>query len=157
MRSLCLSWVPRLCLRLGSTSNRELGRIGEELAARFLRREGLCILGQRVLTPRGEIDVLAREGGRLVCVEVKTGRRARLPRARGVDLGAWDLYWRPGGRMGWKRLQRLESAARWLECGQRGASEPRIDLVEVLVSLDGRRLEILHHRDVGEGAASGRP
>ncbi len=47
------------------------GRKGEWLAAWFLRLKGWRILGQRVKTPRGEIDLIARRGGTVAFVEVK--------------------------------------------------------------------------------------
>ena len=51
---------------------RELGRRGEEIAAGFLRRRGYRVLGGGFLARRGEIDLVCRQGERLVLVEVKT-------------------------------------------------------------------------------------
>ena len=48
------------------------GRRGEGLAAWFLRLKGYRILDRNVRTPRGEVDIVARKGGCLVFVEVKT-------------------------------------------------------------------------------------
>lgn len=49
-----------------------LGRRGEAIAARFLRRRGYRILaGSSRLAP-GEIDLIARQGSTIVFVEVKT-------------------------------------------------------------------------------------
>lgn len=50
----------------------ELGRRGEEIAARLLERRGWRILERGFLAARGEIDLVARDGARLVVVEVKT-------------------------------------------------------------------------------------
>jgi len=50
---------------------RSAGRLGEEAAARFLRKRGFVILEQNVRSRLGEIDLVAREGGTLVFVEVK--------------------------------------------------------------------------------------
>lgn len=49
-----------------------LGGRGENVAARFLQREGYKILGRNYRTPVGEIDIIARDGKTLVFVEVKT-------------------------------------------------------------------------------------
>ncbi len=51
-----------------------LGAQGEDLAARFLKREGYAILDRNVRLGRGEIDLIAREGDTIVFVEVKTLR-----------------------------------------------------------------------------------
>ena len=52
------------------------GRRGEAIAAWFLRLQGWRIVGERVKTPRGEIDLIARRGKTVAFVEVKA--RAKL-------------------------------------------------------------------------------
>lgn len=47
------------------------GRAGETLAAAHLRRRGWTILAERVRTPVGEIDLVARKGRLVAFVEVK--------------------------------------------------------------------------------------
>jgi putative endonuclease len=54
--------------------NRWLGDRGERVAARYLRRHGLRIILRGYQTPRGEIDLIVRDGDTLVFVEVKTRR-----------------------------------------------------------------------------------
>ena len=58
--------------------NKVLGRAGERLAARHLRRAGMRILVWNYSAPSGEIDLIARDGDYLVFVEVKT-RRSGIP------------------------------------------------------------------------------
>jgi putative endonuclease len=53
---------------------RLLGQRGEREAARWLRRQGLRILVRGYRTPRGEIDLIARDGDTVVFIEVKTRR-----------------------------------------------------------------------------------
>jgi putative endonuclease len=50
---------------------RRAGRRGEVLAALWLMAKGYRILGFRLKTPQGEIDLLARKGDVLAVVEVK--------------------------------------------------------------------------------------
>ena len=47
------------------------GRRGETLAAWYLRFKGWRIVAQRVKTPRGEVDLIARRGRTLAFIEVK--------------------------------------------------------------------------------------
>ncbi len=74
------------------------GRIGELIAAWWLRLHGWSILGQRVKTRLGEVDLVTRRGNILAFVEVKTRRRTE-------DLDyAVDEY----------RLRRVANAAKLL-------------------------------------------
>ena len=71
------------------------GRQGEARAAAWLRLKGWAILGQRVKTPVGEVDLIAKRGNLIAFVEVKW-------RARAADLDfAIDEY----------RLRRVAAAA----------------------------------------------
>ena len=71
------------------------GRRAEDEAARFFEAEGYEIIARRLKTPRGEIDLVARRPGLLVCIEVKW-------RAKPEDLDfAIDA----------KRLKRVAAAA----------------------------------------------
>ncbi len=65
--------------------SRVLGREGERAAARYLRGKGMKILYRGYRASVGEIDLIARDGDRLVFVEVKTRRRG-IP-AEAVDPG----------------------------------------------------------------------
>ncbi|MDE2403404.1 MAG: YraN family protein [Sphingomonadales bacterium] len=47
------------------------GRRGEGLAAWYLRLHGWRIVGRRLQTPRGEVDMVARRGRMVAFVEVK--------------------------------------------------------------------------------------
>lgn len=48
------------------------GKTGEDLACRELERRGYVILARRYRRRRGELDIVARDGGTVVFVEVKT-------------------------------------------------------------------------------------
>lgn len=61
---------------LRGAAARRSGRRGEVLAALWLMAKGYRILGFRLRTPQGEIDLLALRGRTLAVVEVK--RRADL-------------------------------------------------------------------------------
>ena len=100
---------------MSSRAEREAqGRRGERLAAWYLRLTGWRVLAQRVKTPRGEIDLIARRGKVVAFVEVKW-------RAQAADLDhAIDAY----------RLRRVLAAAEAV--GHRYAiagDEQRIDVL----------------------------
>ena len=50
----------------------ELGKLGEELAVEFLRKEGYRILETNWMFQKAEIDILAQKENILAVVEVKT-------------------------------------------------------------------------------------
>lgn len=90
------------------------GRRGEALAAWYLRLKGWRIVAQRLKTPRGEVDLIARRGRTVAFVEVKwRGRPEEL------DL-AIDAH----------RLRRLAAAASALAPRYaRDGDDLRIDVV----------------------------
>jgi len=55
-----------------SLQTQSLGRLGEENAVGHLKRLGYRIIGRNVRTRFGEIDVVCRDRGHIVFVEVKT-------------------------------------------------------------------------------------
>jgi len=120
----------------------QVGRAGERLAARYMKRKKLRLLGRNVRTPRGEIDLLFedRRTGALVACEVKSrvGAGGRLP-----ETG-----------LGTNQKKRLIAAIK-SEAGRRGMSDRplRIDFVAVVFASGPKRLgrngpgdpEIRHH------------
>ncbi len=53
----------------------KFGRLGEEIAALFLRLKFYSIIAKRVKTPLGELDIVAKKGKYLIFVEVKTRKK----------------------------------------------------------------------------------
>lgn len=59
-------------------ARQELGKLGEDLAVGELERRGYAVLARRFRTRYGEIDIIARDGGTLVFVEVKARESAEF-------------------------------------------------------------------------------
>lgn len=106
---------------MSSRAEREArGRRGEWLAAWFLRLKGWRIVGQRVRSPRGEVDLVARRGRVVAFVEVKC-------RASAADLDqAVDHY----------RLRRVAAAAEAIAPRYVGAGD--VQRIDVLLLAPGR-------------------
>ena len=93
------------------------GRQGEVVASWWLRLQGWSIVDQRVRTPRGEVDLVARRGKTLAFVEVKA--RSDVTQ---LDT-AIDAF----------RLQRVIAAAEML-AGRYGAGAQSIRIDVILVA-----------------------
>lgn len=107
-----------------------LGRRGEEIAARYLASRGLAIVERNWRCPQGEIDLIARDGGELVFVEVKT----RSSVAFGHPLESITP-------VKLARLRRL--AAAWCDAHPGSHDRIRIDAIAVIAPRVGE-VEVEH-------------
>lgn len=115
---------------------RELGRLGEEEAARYLQLQGLTVIERNWRCREGEIDIVALDdtGDCLVVVEVKTRTNAR--------------FGRPVEAVTPVKAQRLRVlAARWLADHPINTSRVRIDVIGMMCR-PGAIFEVEHLRDV---------
>lgn len=106
------------------------GRQAERIAGWWLRLKGWQIIGRRMRTPAGEVDLVARRGAMLAFVEVKA-------RARGADL---DLA------IDERRLSRVAAAAEILFHGlAKPGDDMRIDVILLAPGRPPRHLANVWH------------
>ncbi len=110
-----------------------LGREGERIVARELEQRGWRIVARnaRVDGIRGEMDVIAIDGGTLVVVEVKTGRAC----ARSGPVSMLEMV----GPQKQRRLRTLATA--WLRANRTELpriSDLRIDVIGLRLDHAGR-------------------
>jgi putative endonuclease len=106
------------------------GRLGERAARKQLQRQGMKFLTANFRSPRGEIDLVFRDGECLVFVEVKTRSS--------------EEWARPAAAVDRERRGRLTRAG--LDYLRRLRNPPvkvRFDIVEVLLT-DGKVREVRH-------------
>jgi putative endonuclease len=114
-------------------TNKELGRIGEDHAARFLTSRGYKIRERSFRLGRGaEADIVAEHNGVLVFVEVKS-------RTAEDEFAPRDQV-NPR-----KQRQVTRAADAYLRTRERKERETRFDIVEVYLTPEGRvqRIEVL--------------
>ncbi len=111
--------------------NADCGRIGETIAAGYLRLIGYRIIERNLRIGRNEIDIVAFDGDCLVFVEVKTRRNSRFGSAAEA--------------VGREKLLGMRSAAgRYLNRpgGPGRFAESRIDVVAVEIDRPGDRMTV---------------
>jgi putative endonuclease len=59
-------------MNISSFSRKEVGALGEKVAAEYLSRHGFAVLDRNVVRKTGELDLIAEKGDVLHFVEVKT-------------------------------------------------------------------------------------
>lgn len=96
----------------------KIGQYGEQVAVRYLQREGFVILARNWRCEVGEIDIVALDGATVVVCEVKT--RSGFGFGSGLEAVTREKI---------ARLRRL--ALRWLAEAGRAGSPIRIDVVAV--------------------------
>ncbi len=107
-----------------SDPRHELGRQGERLAEKYLRRRGLKTVVRRFSTPVGELDLVMLDGQTVVFVEVKTRRSRAFADPQDAITG--------------EKIGRLARAARWFLQSRRWYDRPcRFDAVAVTIPTVG--------------------
>jgi putative endonuclease len=109
---------------------------GEEAVADLLTNDGWTIIGHRLRTRAGELDLVARRDGLIVFAEVKTARPGRVGVEHAVDQRARH------------RLRR--AAVAWMSLHprlQRGVRTYRFDVFVVRLDKDDALTCIEHVED----------
>ena len=115
---------------MNELTNRQRGALGEQYAVKYLKKQHYKILEKNYKCKLGEIDIIARDGGEIAFVEVKT--RPDDPYVRGMY--AVDRR---------KQEHILRTAAFYIaETGTK--LQPRMDVIEVELGADNRLVSINH-------------
>ena len=96
---------------------RELGRWGEERAARYLTLRGWHVLARNYACRMGEIDLIAERRGIVAFVEVKLRKNAEFAEAREFVTRA--------------KQERIRATAELWLAGHETQSQPRVDVIEI--------------------------
>ena len=121
----------------GGDARRGLGALGERLAVRHLAAAGYQIVARNWRCPIGELDLVARQGECLVCVEVRT--------RRGQAFGS------PEASITAAKQARLIALAEAYVQATDWPGEWRIDVVAVEMDQSGRVLRVDHYENAVTG------
>jgi putative endonuclease len=121
-----------------TAARQRTGQLAEELVARRLAAAGWEIVARNARSRYGELDIVARDGGTLVFVEVKAGRQ-------GAALGP-ERPILAVDRRKQRRLRRLATAWMSEHRGSPPYAEIRFDAVGVTFDRAGCVVDVEHIR-----------
>lgn len=114
-------------------AHNELGKWGEDTAAEFVEKQGYEILERDWKSGHHDLDIIAKDKGTLVIIEVKT-RRNRL-------------FGDPEEAIDYKKRQSLQSAINHYVKSHHIKAPVRFDIISI-VGIIGSAPEIDHIKDV---------
>lgn len=116
---------------MSSDMRKQVGRQGEELAARYLKENGYQIIDRNWTTRQGELDIIALKDGSLVFVEVRTTQSGKF----GYGLES----------VGYRKQQKVRQLAlQYLQEHPAYYGSFRFDVVSVLWDSQGTRTGVQH-------------
>ncbi len=99
-------------LLANKAKNKETGRIGEDIAEKYLKNKGFIILNRNYLKKWGEIDIVTRKTDKICFVEVKT---VSYETKVDLDQAVTRRTWRPEENVHAYKLKKLNRAIEsWL-------------------------------------------
>lgn len=114
------------------TKPAELGKKGEEIAAKYLKGKDYSIIARNWYCDRHEIDIIARQKDQIVIVEVKSREG--------------DYFEEPWEAVSTAKIRNLvEAAEAWL-IQQKVDLETRFDVISIIFS-DNGNYELTHFED----------
>ena len=112
----------------------KLGKMGEDIACGYLKKEGYKIVKRNIVLGNGEIDVICKLRGVLIIVEVRTKRKG--------------LFYLPVETVGFRKISKLLELMDEYCMNIEYTGVCRIDVVGVQLSKDNKGAEIRHYKGI---------
>ncbi len=111
------------------STNKQTGKLGEDLAAHYLKKNGYTILHRNYATRYGELDIVATKNNKVCFIEVKT--RSNL------------LKGKPHEAVTYRKIQHLKFAAEiYLLKNKIKDCKLSLDSISIILNPDNTALEI---------------
>ena len=115
----------------------ETGRLGEAIAAKFLKKSGFKILERNRHQSHNELDLIAVNKEFLVFCEVKT---------RSVEKDLYSPYGTPASSVTrGKQMRTIKAAQAYLTQTKHNEKQPRFDVIEIFLDKETHKLLKLNH------------
>ena len=108
----------------------DLGRRGEELALKEIKRMGYRLVEKNYRCPLGEIDIVARDGSYLVFLEIKTRKTGSI----GLAKEAVNKR---------KKRQVSKAALAYMKANDCSDARSRFDVVAISLAGESPRIEVI--------------
>ncbi|HEY4484180.1 MAG TPA: YraN family protein [Candidatus Paceibacterota bacterium] len=120
-----------------TNSNKKIGFLGENIAARYLESRGYRILARNYQKPWGEIDIIAEKEGVTIFCEVKTNSK---------EFGS---SFSPELRVNPKKANHIiRTASLYLNSqNQNNGKEWRVDIVSIIINKLDKKASIVHFKN----------
>ena len=115
---------------------RDIGILGEKLAAKFLKNKGFKIIETNIHQSHKEIDIIATDKEYIIFVEVK---------ARSVDKDLYSEYGTPASAVDKKKQANLLFAANSYLAKNSNDKQPRMDIIEVFLDKETKKPLSINH------------
>lgn len=119
-----------------TTEKQNIGKLGEDVAAKYLENKGYKVLERNFRKPWGEIDIVAQKGDELVFVEVKAQKMG--------------FPWRPEENITQHKKRQLSRIINtYLKRSQVcGVINSRIDVIAIELDFETENAKIEHIENV---------
>ncbi len=107
---------------ISAFSTKAIGNLGEDVAVKYLQKQGFSILDRNVVRKTGEIDVVAKKKGTLHFVEVKARLCREFPRD---DAG--DTAFDPSANLHNAKIGRVARTSEWYVAEKGWEGEWQVD------------------------------
>ncbi len=127
-------------MSINLSDKKEVGNLGERVAAEYLKRRGFEIIDRNVARKTGELDLVARNEDTLHFVEVKTVVTDELPSSKATEGTANDSY-DPSVNLHEAKVRKVARTGEWYVAEGRWEGDWQVDGCLVwLRRRDGRAL-----------------
>ena len=129
-----------------TSDTQKTGEIGENIAVKFLVKQGFSILDRNYTKKWGELDIVAKKDNKLYFIEVKSVSRETLS---GVNRETLDEYHPEDNMHPWK-LKRMSRTIQTYLLSEKISEdlEWQVDLIVVFLSLKEKTAKIKVVKDI---------
>jgi putative endonuclease len=106
---------------------RPLGPRGEDIAVKYLKKQGYRVLKRNYKAPPGEVDIIAEKDGTVVFVEVKTRSD--------------DAFGLPQEAVGERKQRKMRETALYYLSGLKEQPRARFDIISISMAKGSKKIE----------------